>query len=121
MAGNMATTFFVDIIERDDIGIEVYAYLSLGKTPGREIAFAGLKDISVFAGINIGNKPERIISRPILQDSVLIFKLLQIDLALYKADDVNGKYGFQVTPVWETSNDCRFLLTDCMARVVREA
>lgn len=102
--------FFVDVIDRNDVGIEVYAeaytYLSLKKTTGYTIPIPGLNDISLFGGINISNKPEEdhfkaYIGGLSFDFSNSVFKLLQIDVAAYKADNVSGKYGFQITPVWE--------------------
>lgn len=101
--------FFVDIIDRDDIGIEVYAevygYLSLNKLSGTDLSFGPVKDISILAGINISNKPENDNFAAYLAGlsfdlSNQYFDYLQIDIAAYKADDVKNKYGLQFTPVW---------------------
>ena len=101
--------FFVDITDRDDIGLEVYAevysYLSFNKISGKDLSFGLVKDISLLVGLNISNKPENDHFSAYLAGlsfdlSNKYFDYLQIDLAAYKSDDVKNKYGLQVTPVW---------------------
>ena len=101
--------FFVDIINRSDIGTEVYAevysYLSFNKVTGANFSLGPIKDISLFAGLNISNKPENDNFKAYLAGlsfdlSNKYFNYLQLDIAAYKSDDVSGKYGVQFTPVW---------------------
>ncbi|GAB4266984.1 MAG: outer membrane protein OmpK [Methylomicrobium sp.] len=101
--------FFVDVADRNDIGVEVYAelysYLSWNKTTGRTISFGPVKDVSLVLGLNIGNEPERDHFKAYMFG--LSFDLakewsdyLQLDITVYKADDLSGRYGIQFTPVW---------------------
>ncbi|MGR9044002.1 MAG: DUF5020 family protein [Gammaproteobacteria bacterium] len=101
--------FFVDIADRNDIGIEVYAevysYLSLNKISGLKLSAGPIQDISVLAGLNISNKPENDHFKAYLFG--LSFDLsnplcdyLQLDVAAYKDDNVSDRYGLQITPVW---------------------
>jgi len=101
--------FFVDIIDRSDIGIEVYAevysYLSLNKLTGKQFTLGPIKDISLMAGLNISNKPEDDNFKAYLAGlsfdlSNEYFNYLQFDISVYKSDNVSRKYGFQFTPVW---------------------
>jgi len=101
--------FFVDLTERDDVGLEVYAevysYLSFNKILGTNLSLGPLKDISFFAGLNISNEPEddhysAYLAGLSLDLSNQYFDYLQIDIAAFKADDVKNKYGLQITPVW---------------------
>lgn len=101
--------FFVDITDRNDIGVEiyseVYSYLSLNKLTGSKMALGPVKDISLVAGLNISNKPEHDNYKAYLAGlsfdlSNPHFDYLQLDIAAFKADDVSHKYGLQVTPVW---------------------
>ena len=101
--------FFVDIINRSDVGTEVYAevysYLSFNKVTGANFSLGPIKDISLYAGLNISNKPENDNFKAYLAGlsfdlSNKYFNYLQLDIAAYKSDDVSGKYGVQFTPVW---------------------
>lgn len=101
--------FFVDIADRNDVGVEVYAevyaYLSWNKVTGRAISLGPIKDISLALGLNISNEPERDhfkaymfgVSFDLTNE---LFDYLQFDMTVYKADDVSGRYGLQFTPVW---------------------
>ncbi len=101
--------FFVDIAFLDNTGVQVYAevysYLSLKKVTGYPGAFGPVKDISLVAGLNISNEPEADNFKAWLGG--LSFDLnnqyvdyLQLDITAYKNDNIAGKYGLQVTPVW---------------------
>lgn len=101
--------FFVDVADRNDIGLEVYAevysYLSLNKISGNNFSLGPIKDISFMAGINISNKPEYDHFKAYLAGlsfdlSNQYFDYLQLDVTAYKSDDVRHKYGLQITPVW---------------------
>jgi nucleoside-specific outer membrane channel protein Tsx len=101
--------FFVDNIFRDDIGYEVYAevysYLSLSKISGQQVGFGPIKDVSLFAGINISNKAENDNFKAYLAGISFDlgnawFDYLQLDIGAYKDDGISGKYGVQFTPVW---------------------
>lgn len=101
--------FFVDLVPRNDIGLEVYAelysYLSLNKLTDMDLSIGFIKDVSIFAGLNISNKPEHdhfaaYLAGLSLDLSNKYFDYLQLDLAVYKNDAVSHKYGFQITPVW---------------------
>lgn len=101
--------FFVDLLDRNDIGFEVYAevysYLSMTKISGRQWSLGPVKDISLLAGLNISNKPESNNFKAYLfglsfDMSNASFDYLQLDVAAYKADDLSGRYGLQITPVW---------------------
>lgn len=101
--------FFVDVIDRSDIGIEVYAevysFLSFNKITGMGFSLGPIKDISLFAGLNISNKSENDNFKAYVAGISLdlhnqFFDYLQLDIAAYKADDVTHKYGLQFTPVW---------------------
>lgn len=101
--------FFVDVTDRNDIGVEVYAevytYVSLSKLASTSISLGPIKDISLLAGLNISNKPENDHFKAYLAGlsfdlSNKYFDYLQLDVAAFKADDVRHKYGLQITPVW---------------------
>lgn len=101
--------FFIDIIDRNDIGIELYAevytYLSLNKISGHDLSFGYIKDISLMTGLNISNKPEKDNFQAYLlglnfEFSAPAFDYLQLSVSTYKDDNVNNKYGLQITPVW---------------------
>jgi nucleoside-specific outer membrane channel protein Tsx len=101
--------FFVDLLDRTDIGFEayaeVYSYLSANKLSGWQWSFGPVQDVSLLAGINISNQPVDNGFKAYLFG--LSFDLansladyLQLDVTVYKADDIRGRYGFQITPVW---------------------
>ena len=101
--------FFVDIINRDDISTEIYSelytYLSLNKITGRDNSILFIKDAALMLGLNIGNKPENDNFQAYLvgvnfELDVPKFDYLQLSISSYKNDNVNGKYGVQITPVW---------------------
>lgn len=101
--------FFVDIIDRNDIGIELYAevytYLSLNKLSGQDWSIGPIKDVSLMAGLNISNKPEHDNFKAYLlglnfEFSAPLFDYLQVSVSAYKDDSVSNKYGTQITPVW---------------------
>ena len=101
--------FFVDIIDRNDIGIELYAevytYLSLHKISGHDWSIGPIKDISLMTGLNISNKPENDNFKAYLlglnfEFSAPLFDYLQLSVSTYKDDNVKNKYGMQITPVW---------------------
>ncbi len=101
--------FFVDIMDRNDIGVEVYAevysYLSFNKITGAEFSLGPIKDISFLMGLNISNKPEHDHFKAYLAGlsfdlSNKYFDYLQLDIAAYKSDNIRHKYGIQFTPVW---------------------
>ena len=101
--------FFVDIANRNDIGVEiyaeVYAYLSINKLTGYDWSLSPVKDVSLVAGLNISNKPEDDNFKAYLLGLSFdltnpLFDYLQLDITAYKADDISGKYGVQITPVW---------------------
>lgn len=101
--------FFVDTVVHNDIGIEfyseIYTYLSLKKITGLNGSLGLIKDISIMAGLNIGNKPEHDNFKAYLLGINFDFandwfNYLQISVSAYKADDVSDKYGVQITPVW---------------------
>ena len=54
--------FFVDIADRNDIGVEIYAevysYLSMNKLTEYVWSLGPVKDVSLVAVLNISNKPE---------------------------------------------------------------
>ncbi|MGZ8196053.1 MAG: DUF5020 family protein [Methylosarcina sp.] len=106
--------FFVDLLDRNDIGFEVYAevysYLSLNKLGGHSLALGPVKDVSLMVGLNISNKPENDSFKAYLFGLSFDFSnpltdYLQLDIAAYKADDISGKYGLQFTPVWSIPFD----------------
>lgn len=101
--------FFVDLADRNDIGVEIYAevysYLSMNKVTGLDWSAGPVKDISLMAGLNISNKPEQDNFKAYLLGFSLdlsnsLFDYLQLDIAAYKDDSVSNKYGMQITPVW---------------------
>jgi nucleoside-specific outer membrane channel protein Tsx len=101
--------FFVDIVDRNDIGVEIYAevytYLSLNKLSGHDFSVGVIKDISLMTGLNISNKPENDNFKAYLlglnfEFSAPLFDYLQLSVSAYKDDNVNNKYGMQITPVW---------------------
>jgi nucleoside-specific outer membrane channel protein Tsx len=101
--------FFVDIVDRNDVGIELYAevysYLSLNKISGHDWSLGVLKDISLMTGLNISNKPENDNFKAYLlglnfEFSAPAFDYLQVSVSAYKDDNVSHKYGTQITPVW---------------------
>lgn len=101
--------FFTDLLDRNDIGFEVYAevysYLSMNKISGRQWSLGPVKDVLLLAGLNISNKPESDGFKAYLLGlsfdlSNARFDYLQLDVAAYKDDDISGRYGLQITPVW---------------------
>lgn len=101
--------FFVDIINRNDISTEiyteVYSYLSFNKITQANFSFGPIKDISLLASLNIGNKPERDNFRAYLLGINFDlanewFNYLKLDVAAYKDENIAGRYGIQFTPVW---------------------
>ncbi|MCI0659581.1 MAG: DUF5020 family protein [Acidobacteria bacterium] len=101
--------FFVDLLDRTDIGFEAYAeaysYLSMNKLTGYQWSLGPIQDVSLVAGINISNQPVNRNFKAWLFG--LSFNLtnelvdyLQLDVTAYKADDISGRYGIQITPVW---------------------
>lgn len=101
--------FFADIIQRNDMGAEiyteVYSYLSFNKITQADFKFGPIKDISLLAGLNISNKPEQDNFKAYLLGlsfdlSNPWFNYLQLDIAAIKNDNVQGRYGIQFTPVW---------------------
>lgn len=106
--------FFVDIVEHSNIGVEfyseVYSYLSLSKVTGFNWSLGPIKDISIMAGLNIGNKPEHDSFKAYLLGINFDlandwFNYLQISVSAYKDDNVRHKYGMQITPVWSLPFD----------------
>ena len=101
--------FFADIVSRNDVDVEVYAevysYLSWNKITGKNISFGPVKDISLMAGLNIGNLPQQDNFKAYLLGinfdfDIPTFDYLQFSISGYKNDNVSGKYGVQMTPVW---------------------
>ncbi len=95
----------MDVTDRSDIGIEVYTYLSINKLAGTDFSLDPIKDISILAGLNISNKPENehfkaYLAGLSLDFSNSYFYYLQLDIAVYKGDNIKNKYGVQLTPVW---------------------
>ena len=101
--------FFADIIQRNDLSAEIYteaySYLSFNKITQAHFSFGPIKDISLLASLNISNKPERDNFKAYLLGisfdlSNSWFNYLQLDIAGYKDDNIQGRYGVQFTPVW---------------------
>ena len=101
--------FFADIIERGDMGTEVYSevysYLSLNKITQADAHWGLIQDVSLVAGLNIGNKPEREHYKAYLVGISFNlanpwFNYLQFDITALKDDNAAGRYGIQFTPVW---------------------
>lgn len=101
--------FFVDIADRNDIGVQIYAelysYLSMNKLSGYNWSFGPVKDVFVSGGLNISNKPENDNFQAYLFGLGIdlynsLFDYLQLGMFAYKADDINRKIGIQITPVW---------------------
>ncbi|CAG1770214.1 hypothetical protein BAC3_00880 [uncultured bacterium] len=101
--------FFLDIINQNNVGTELYAelysYLSLNKLTGRDVSIGFIKDFSLMMGLNIGNKPEYDNFQAYLlginfELNAPTFDYLQISVSSYKNDNIKGKYGVQITPVW---------------------
>ncbi len=101
--------FFVDSAFLDNTGVQVYAevysYLSLKKISDYQGDFGPINDIALVAGLNISNEPEADHFKAWLGG--ISFDLsnhysdyLQLDITAYKNDNIAGKYGLQVTPVW---------------------
>ncbi|MGR9088764.1 MAG: DUF5020 family protein [Gammaproteobacteria bacterium] len=106
--------FFVDLLDRNDIGFEVYAevytYLSMNKLSGYQWSFGPVRDVSLVAGLNISNKPENDNFKAYMLGLSFDltngrFDYLQLDVMAYKGDDIKGKYGLQITPVWSLPFD----------------
>ncbi|MGR9053237.1 MAG: DUF5020 family protein [Gammaproteobacteria bacterium] len=101
--------FFVDMVDRNDTGFEVYAevytYLSASKISGFDVSLGPIKDVSLVAGLNIDNQPENDHFKAYLLGLSFnlansLFDYLQLDVAAYKDDGIKGRYGIQITPVW---------------------
>ncbi len=99
---------FLDFIQRDDIGLEVYGEwyprLSHNKLSGKDLSLGLIKDFSILGGINAGSEPSN--------DPFVAFALgagfsldipyaefVQLDVMAYKSDEVNST-GIQITPSW---------------------
>jgi nucleoside-specific outer membrane channel protein Tsx len=101
--------FFADFVAREDTGIniyaEVYSYLSMTKLTGKDWTLGLFKDVFIAGGLNIGNKPEHDNFKAYLLGvsfdlSNSLIDFLQVDVFAFKADNISGRYGMQITPVW---------------------
>lgn len=99
---------FIDAIERDDVGIEVYGEwyprLQLGKLMNKSDYSDTLNRLSIVGGINAGNQPRQDKFKAFLLGvgvnvPIPAFDFFQIDFMAYKSDDVNTT-GIQITPAW---------------------
>ena len=99
---------FLDFIQRDDIGLEVYGEwyprLSLNKLSNKNLSFGVFRDFSIVGGINAGSEPSDdpflayLLGGGISFDIPLI-EFMQLDVMAHKQDDVNS-IGIQITPAW---------------------
>lgn len=110
--------FFVDIVNRNDMSTELYAelysYFSLNKLTGKNLSFGFIKDMDIMLGLNISNKPEYDNYKAYLfgmnfQINAPAFDYLQISVSALKNDNVNNKYGVQITPVWSMPFEIKHL------------
>lgn len=99
---------FMNIVNRDDVGTEVYGEfyprLSWSKITGKSPSFAGFKDFSLVAGINLGNLPKSDPFKAYLIGAGVKFNVpsmdyFQIDVLAFKSDNVHTT-GVQISPVW---------------------
>jgi len=99
---------FLDIIQRDDIGLEVYGEwyprLSIAKLLNKDISIGVIKDLSLVGGINAGSEPSNdpfmafLLGIGIKFDAPT-FDFFQIDIKSFQAENVNT-IGIQITPSW---------------------
>lgn len=99
---------FMDIIQRDDIGLEVYGEwyprLSLNKISNKDLSFGLIKDFSIVGGINAGSEPSNdpflsyLLGGGISLD-IPHTEFIQLDVMAYKQEAVNN-VGIQITPAW---------------------
>lgn len=99
---------FVDVYQRDDVGLEVYGEwyprVSLNKLTGRDLAFGIVKDFSLVGGINAGTEPSNDPFMAYFLGAGISFDILNadfvsVDFMARKADDVNST-GLQITSAW---------------------
>lgn len=100
--------FFSNIFNRRDEGTELYAEfyprLSWKAVTGASPELPVIDDLSVVAGLNIGNLPQQDPFRAYLLGAGLKFKApamdyLKLDIMAFKADNLNT-IGLQVSPIW---------------------
>jgi|GEM_PF-2265185 len=100
--------FFSNIFNRRDVGTELYAefypritWTALTDEP---LPLAFLDDMSLVAGINIGNQPRRDPFKAYLFGFGIKLKApamdyLKLDLMAFKSDSL-GSTGIQISPIW---------------------
>lgn len=100
--------FFSNIFNRRDEGTELYAEfyprLNWRDVTGQSPTVSWLDDVSLVAGLNIGNLPRHDPFRAYLLGAGLKFKAsamdyLKLDFMAFKADHVDTT-GIQISPIW---------------------
>jgi nucleoside-specific outer membrane channel protein Tsx len=99
---------FLDFIQRDDIGMEVYGEwyprLSLNKLSNKNLSFGLFRDFSLVGGINAGSEPSADPFMAYLLGAGIKFDIphtefVQLDIMAHKQDSVH-RAGLQITPAW---------------------
>jgi nucleoside-specific outer membrane channel protein Tsx len=99
---------FMDIIQSDDIGLEVYGEwyprLSLNKIANKNLSFSVVKDFSIVGGINAGSEPANDPFVAFLLGGGISFDIphtefIQLDVMAYKQEG-GDSIGIQITPAW---------------------
>ena len=99
---------FIDIIQQDDAGLEVYGEwyprLSLSRLSNKKLSFGIFKDFFIVGGINASTEPEEDPFKAYLLGIGTSFDMpdsgfINVNVMTQKHDDVNTT-GIQITPSW---------------------
>jgi nucleoside-specific outer membrane channel protein Tsx len=99
---------FIEFVQRDDIGMEVYGEwyprLSLGRLSNKDLSFGVFRDFFLVGGINASTEPEGDAFKAYLLGMGTAFKLpnsgfLNLNVLARKQDKISTT-GIQITPSW---------------------
>ena len=99
---------FIDLVQRDDVGLEVYGEwyprLSLGRLFNKDLSFSIFRDFFIVGGINASTEPDGDSFKAYLLGLGTSFKLqrdgvINLNIMVQKHDQVNST-GIQITPSW---------------------
>ena len=99
---------FIDFVQRDDVGVEVYGEwyprLSLGRLSNKDLSIGVFRDFFVVGGINASTEPDGDSFKAYLLGMGTAFKLpgsgvFNLNVLARKHDQVSTT-GIQITPSW---------------------
>ena len=99
---------FIEFVQRDDIGMEVYGEwyprLSLGRLSNKDLSFGVFRDFFLVGGINASSEPDGDAFKAYLLGMGTAFKLpgsgfFNLNVLARKQDQVSTT-GIQITPSW---------------------